>query len=79
MLGPAPFSSIDRYARRYGIEGLEAFQRFQTIIRALDAEYLAQMAAKAAQKPPPDDDEDDAAAKAREASKRAMLKRSRQG
>ena len=35
-VGPIMFSSIDRYARRYAIHDIEEFERFMTLIRALD-------------------------------------------
>lgn len=36
---PLPFSAIDAYARRYGIEG-PTFEIFREIIQMMDAEYL---------------------------------------
>lgn len=39
--GRIPFSSIDRYADRYGIAGLDDFERLRAILRAMDSEYLA--------------------------------------
>ena len=39
-LGPISFLSIDAYGRRYGIDDLDEFDRFLSIIRAMDAEYL---------------------------------------
>jgi hypothetical protein len=38
--GAIPWSSIDRYAARYGFEA-EDFGRFCRMIRAMDAAYLA--------------------------------------
>lgn len=38
--GPIPFSSIDLFARRYGIEDIAEFDRFRRLIMAMDAEYL---------------------------------------
>lgn len=38
-LGPVPWSSIDRYANRYGIAG-DAFDRFCDLIRAMDLAFL---------------------------------------
>lgn len=35
---PIPFAAIDRYARRYAIEG-ERFDRLARLIRAMDDEY----------------------------------------
>ena len=39
--GAIPFSSIDRYAQRYGIDDTDQFSRFSHLIRQLDAKYLA--------------------------------------
>lgn len=36
---PLSFGAIDAYARRYGIEG-EAFDRFVTLVRALDGVWV---------------------------------------
>lgn len=41
--GSIPFSSIDRYAVRYGIEDLDEFDRFRRMIRAQDRAYLRDM------------------------------------
>lgn len=38
--GPIPFSAVDRYARRYGIDDIDDFDVFLRIMRGLDAEYL---------------------------------------
>ena len=38
--GPIPFASIDRFARRYGLDDLASFDDFSTQIRALDGTYL---------------------------------------
>lgn len=38
--GAIPWSSIDRFARRYAIDD-DAFDRFARLIRAMDAAYLA--------------------------------------
>lgn len=35
--GPIMFSSIDRYADRYGIASVDDFDRFLKLIRAMDA------------------------------------------
>jgi hypothetical protein len=40
-LGAIPFSSVDRYARRFGIDDSDQFSRFLHLIRQLDAKYLA--------------------------------------
>jgi len=37
--GAIPWSSIDRYAARHGIDG-DDFNRFCALIRAMDAAYL---------------------------------------
>lgn len=39
-IGPVPWSSIDRFARRYRIEG-EEFDRFADLIQAMDTAYVA--------------------------------------
>lgn len=39
-LGPIPYSSIDIYATRYGIESIDEFDRFKSLIRRVDAEYI---------------------------------------
>lgn len=36
-----PFTAIDRFARRYGIHDLDAFDRFRSIIREMDEAYCA--------------------------------------
>jgi hypothetical protein len=46
--GAIPWSSIDRYARRFGIEG-DAFERFARLIRSMDAAYLSYLKDKHAQ------------------------------
>ena len=38
--GPVPFTGIDRFARRYGIDDLDDFETFVAIVRGMDAEYL---------------------------------------
>lgn len=35
-----PFSSIDRYAARYGLDDIDEFDRFRSLIRAVDAEFV---------------------------------------
>lgn len=47
--GSIPFTSLDRYASRYEIDGVDAFDRFRVILKALDAEYLKWLGEK--QKP----------------------------
>lgn len=39
--GYIPFMAIDRYAERYGISGVDEFERFQTLLRQMDDAYLA--------------------------------------
>jgi hypothetical protein len=38
--GAIPFTAIDRFAQRYGIDDLDEFDRFRSLISALDREYL---------------------------------------
>ncbi|WP_312795546.1 hypothetical protein [Tianweitania sp.] len=38
--GPIPFTAIDAYARRMGIDGLDEFMQLRRLIRTLDASYL---------------------------------------
>lgn len=40
-VGAIPFSAIDRYAQRLGIDDPDQFARFLHLIRSLDAPYLA--------------------------------------
>lgn len=40
-VGPIPFGAIDRYADRYGIEGVDEFDAFRELIRAMDDAYLS--------------------------------------
>lgn len=42
-VGPIQFSSLDRYATRYGIDSVDEFDRFTTLIRAMDGVFLEQM------------------------------------
>lgn len=42
-VGPIQFSSVDRYATRYGIDGVDDFDRFSTLIRAMDGVFLERM------------------------------------
>lgn len=46
-LGPIPWSAIDRYARRHGIDGPDHFAWFETLIMAMDREFMAWHAARA--------------------------------
>jgi hypothetical protein len=45
-IGPIPWSSIDRYASRYGIED-DAFEYLIRMVRALDDAFLAYCRKKA--------------------------------
>lgn len=38
---PIPWSSIDRYAARYGIHDIDKFDRFATLIKRMDAVVLS--------------------------------------
>ena len=40
-LGPIMFSSIEKYAERFGIDGVDAFDRFSFLIRAMDRDWLS--------------------------------------
>jgi hypothetical protein len=44
-LGPIPWSSIDRYASRYGVVG-DDFDRLCSLIRAMDHTFLAYLKEK---------------------------------
>lgn len=48
-VGSIPWSALDRYAARLGLDDLDEFERFQKLIRAQDRAYLehAAEAAKA--------------------------------
>jgi hypothetical protein len=37
--GPIPFETVDRYATRFGFEGVQ-FEELLTLLRALDEHYL---------------------------------------
>ena len=45
-VGPIPFTSIDRYAARFGIDDQLAFRFFHRAIKALDAVYIGYVAKK---------------------------------
>ncbi|WP_443136604.1 phage tail assembly chaperone [Methylobacterium sp. Leaf399] len=45
--GPIPWSAIDRYAERYGIDNLDEFERFRRFIRGQDRVYLERAAEEA--------------------------------
>lgn len=38
-IGELPFTSIDRYADRYGVTDIEDFDMLRGILREMDAEY----------------------------------------
>lgn len=38
-IGQVPFSSIDRYAARFGLVCRDEFERFERLIRAMDAAF----------------------------------------
>lgn len=42
-VGSISFSSIDRYAQRFGITDPDEFRRFLRIVRSLDARYVAKV------------------------------------
>lgn len=50
--GPMSFIAIERYARRYCIDGVD-FETFLHLMMALDAEWLEFVAREAAKKAPP--------------------------
>lgn len=52
-MGPIPWSSVDRYARRTGIQDIEAFDRFAGLIRAMDSEWSKIMAKRAKEETKP--------------------------
>jgi hypothetical protein len=42
-IGRIPYTAIDRYAVRYGIEDVDEFDTFREIMRSMDAEFRNQM------------------------------------
>lgn len=48
--GRIPFTAIDRWARRFGVDDPDAFDRLMTFVGALDATFLK----LAAERDPPD-------------------------
>ena len=40
VLGPIPFSAIDRYSRRYGVASVDEFDRLAMLVRAMDGAWL---------------------------------------
>ena len=45
-IGPIPWSSIDAYARRFGVGNRDAFEDFTALVVAMDVAYLGHLAAK---------------------------------
>lgn len=43
-VGAIPWTALDRYAARHGIDDPDEFERFQRLIRAQDRAYLGHMA-----------------------------------
>lgn len=50
-VGPIPFSAIDRYAQRYRIDDVDAFEAFAGVISQMDDVYLAWQADRTKTKP----------------------------
>jgi hypothetical protein len=48
-IGSIPFAVIDRYAVRYGVDGRDEFDRFHSLIKRLDAVFIAKATEKAAE------------------------------
>ncbi|MGA0561696.1 phage tail assembly chaperone [Ancylobacter sp. VNQ12] len=48
--GAIPFSSLDRYAARFGLDDPEAFERFHALMSAMNATFSEVLASRA---PPP--------------------------
>jgi hypothetical protein len=48
-IGRIPFTAIDRYAVRYGIEEVDEFDTFRNVIRSMDAEFRDQTTPKSAE------------------------------
>lgn len=46
FVGRIPFRSLDAYARRYGIDHIDEFERFQHLVRAMDDAFVEHMTAK---------------------------------
>lgn len=42
-VGTIPFSSVDRYARRFGINDPDQFSRFLSLIRKIDSKYTVKV------------------------------------
>ena len=49
-VGSIPWSALDRYAARHGIDDPDEFERFQKLIRAQDRAYLDHAADEAKKK-----------------------------
>lgn len=43
VVGPIHFTSRDRYATRYGIDGIDEFDRFTALILAMDDVFMERM------------------------------------
>jgi hypothetical protein len=39
-IGPIPFAAVDAYARRYGVAGLDAFDRLNTLVGRMDVVFM---------------------------------------
>lgn len=39
-VGRIPFTAIDRYAARFGIDGRDEFERFMFLIRSMDVAFV---------------------------------------
>lgn len=50
--GPIPFTSIDAYARRHGIDDPDEFALFSDLIREMDRAYLDKQREKTEKKKP---------------------------
>jgi hypothetical protein len=52
-VGAIPFQALDAYARRYGFDDREEFQRLHMLIARMDGVYLAYVAEKTQAPPTP--------------------------
>jgi hypothetical protein len=70
--GPIPFTAIDCFAKRYKLRG-DGFERFKTLMRALDGEYrTARSQAQQKQRAIEQDNEADPVAEARQKEKQRI-------
>ena len=53
FVGRIPFTSVDAYARRYGINHIDDFERFQRLLRIMDDAFVAHTMEKLRTKDPP--------------------------